>query len=377
MPLRLFEVTTRSDLNDFINFPWWLYRHDAHWVPPLKMSVRSILSPKHPFYKNAHRKLFIVRDGDTVVGRIASILDQDHLTKYNELALHFGFFECVNDETVARMLFNAVEAEAKRLKMDVIRGPFSPSTNYECGLLIQGFTDPPQIMMSYNPRYYLELIEQMNFHKAMDLIAYNIPIGTTIPERFQRIYERIKNNSRIVCRNLDKKNWKSEVEKIFSIYNSAWEENWGHTPMSWSEFRHMTNEMKMILNPDLAIMLEYDGEAVGIMIALPDYNQIFKTIKNGRLLPKGIFKLLRGAKKINRFRVLLMGVKKEYRKLGLSSVLYAKIWELTSQMKDQYKEAELSWILETNDAMNTPILQMGANPYKKYRIFEKKVSKKT
>ena len=367
------EVESKKDLKQFIDLPWKIYARDESWVPPLKMAVKDLFNPKHPFYETAEQKNFLALKDGQVVGRISAVIN----SSYNEIMKDpdmgfWGFFESTNDQEVTDKLFEAAEGWLQSKGATKFQGPYNPSTNYECGLLVHGFDDPPQIMMTYNPDYYAKLIEHRGYTKAKDLIAYSRNLDFELPEVIKRIAARTEKKNKITYRFCNKKKFKDEVNTMLEIYNDAWEENWGFVPMTQKEFQHTAKDLKAIANERLIIFAEIDGEPAGFAVGLPDLNQVFKKIPSGNLFPFGIFKLLNHKKHCTRFRVPTLGIKKKFQKLGLDGLLYQKLQ--AEALAAGYKEWEASWILEDNTAMNKPLIKMGAKPYKTYRIFERSVN---
>lgn len=369
MNVEIKEVVDKQSFKKFINLPWKVYKEDNTWVPPLKIAVKDLFSPKHPFHETSKVKIFVAEKAGEIKGRIVTIINEAHNKYWEEKIGFWGFFETVNDENVASSLLTFAENWLRSQGMKKVRGPVNPSTNYECGLLVKGHDDSPQIMMTYNPEYYQTLIEKQGYEKAKDLLAYQINLDFQMPEKILSASRRVEKSNRITYRSLNKKNWDHEVQTMLKIYNSAWEKNWGFIPMSEKEFIHTANDLKQVVDEKLIMYALVNGEEAGFIVVLPDYNQVFKRIPNGRLFPTGIFKLLTGKRHIKRVRVITMGVKEQYRKLGLASLLYHKMHENLKEIG--YKEAEMSWILEDNLNMNKPLQVMGAKPYKTYRIFEK------
>lgn len=368
------EVLSSKDFELFMDVAWTINQNNPHWVPPLRLEQKELFNPKVPFFKKARVKKWLALKDGKVVGRIVGGVNEAHNEFHNEKCAFWGFFESINDLEVAKALFNTVEAYAHQEKMEMIRGPFNLSTNQECGLLIKGFDDPPQVMMIYNPPYYKDLIEACGHGKVMDLHAWRMSTECDMPERIKKISERKEKSEGITYRCVDIKNWDREVELMFNIYNDAWEKNWGFVPMSREEFIHMGKGLKMIIDPDLVVIVEVKGEAVGFLVALPDLHQALKQIPNGKLFPLGIFKFLARKKYINRMRIITLGIRKAYQNSGLAPLLYTQITKIVHEKKmDQFKEVEMSWILETNTMMNRPLELMGAEVYKNYRIFEKKL----
>lgn len=372
MSLQIIEkdvLNNKKDLNEFIDLPWHLYKNDPLWVPPLKMAVKDLLNPKHPYYETAKGKFWIAYKNGVAVGRIAAYVNDEHIKFHNEKIGFFGFYECIEDQEVSDSLFKAAEEYLKTEGMTKVQGPYNPSTNYECGTLIDGFDDPPQIMMTYNPKYHQGLIEANRYSKAKDLLAYKRNLRQELPEVISKISDRMEKRQKISYRPANKKKWDQEVELMLDIYNSAWEKNWGFIPMTPAEFRHTAKDLKSVVDTNLVIFVEIDGKTAGFAVALPDFNQVLKEIPSGKLFPTGIFKVLRASKYINRMRVITLGLKEEYRKMGLETLIYKKLSE-NSQPK--YSEAEMSWILEDNLMMNKPLIRLG-EVYKTYRIFEKEL----
>lgn len=366
------EVTTKKDLHRFIRFPYELYKDNPNWVPPLIIEREEFFNPKkNPFYEHGEVKLFLALDPyGKPVGRISAHLNFNHNDFYKDKTGFLGFFECIENYDAAESLFSAAASWLKSKGMETMRGPMNFSTNEECGLLIKGFDSPPVLMMTYNPAYYIDFFEKFGLNKAMDLIAYFFPFKE-VPPYITKAAERIlKRNNNVVIRTINMKKFWDEVEIFKKIYNSAWESNWGFVPLTDKEIVKMAKDFKMIMDNDLIMIAEVNGKPAGFSLILPDYNMVLKKT-NGRLFPSGIFKLLFGKKKIDTVRVLTMGVIEECRNLGIDILFY--YYSFINGVKHGYNKAEFSWILEDNTMMNRILLRMGADPYKTYRIYDKKL----
>jgi len=369
------RVTSRRDLSRFIDLPWAIYDSATHpqWVPPLRLMVLDALDDrKNPFYLRATRALFLaVRDG-RVVGRIAAIENQAHNAFHEDRVGFFGFFEAVNDQSVADALFAAAAAWLRERGLDTMRGPMSPSSNHEVGLLVDGFEEDPMIMTPWNPPYYATLYDAAGLTKAKDLLAYSLPMGDrafALPPQFEEHAQRARSRSNLIFRDVDLRHFARELELCWEIYNSAWEKNWGFVPMSKIEFVHMAKEMKLLILPQFAFVAEVNGEAAGFMIVLPDFNEIFKRIPDGRLLPTGVFKLLLGKGKLKSGRVILLGVKPAFRSRSIFQLFASEVFRRGRAFGAT--GAEASWILEDNHLMTRPMEAMGAKEYRRWRVFEK------
>lgn len=365
------EVGSSSDLKKFIKFPWKIYQDNPNWVPPLIVDRLSFFDKrKNPFYRFATVKLFLARRRGEIVGRIATCVNRAHNEFHQEKMGSFGFFECVEDFDVAHRMLKVAMITLKKEGAELMRGPLNFSTNHEVGLLVDAFDLPPMVMMTYNPPYYAEFLERFGMHKAKDLYAYRILQDNPPPERVRKIVERLRERSGARFRKINLRDFEREIERVIQIYNQAWKNNWGFVPLSRDEFVHIAQDMKKIIDPDLALFAEVEGEPAGFALALPDINQVLKKI-NGRLLPFGIIRLLwdlKLRKKINQARVITMGVVKKFRGRGLENVFYYDLYH--NGVKNGYKAGELSWILEDNRQMITAAETLGAVRYKTYRIYE-------
>lgn len=376
MSLKVREInfSDKKDLNAFIDLPWEIYKNDPHWVPPLKMALKDLLNQKkHPFYQTANVKAWLAYRDEKVVGRIMAINNYTYNNYEKNKVGHFGCFESINDLEVVRLLVEVAGEYLKEHGLESMQGPMNPGTNYECGLLIEKYDDAPQVMMTYNPPYYERLLTELGFTKAMDLLAYNITTHQQLPKIIIDIAERTEKKSKVTYRSLQLKDWNKELDTMFAIYNSAWEDNWGFVPMSKAEFYHTAKDLKSIVDPEMVQFVLVAGVEAGFILALPDLNQVFKQIPSGNLSLMAIYKILTARKRINRVRVITMGIKKEYRKLGLETLLYRNL-QMTIRKNPRIKNIEMSWILENNIEMNKPLIRMSGEAYKRYRLLEKALS---
>ncbi len=369
------KVENEKDRMEFIKLPWEIYKNDKYWVPPLIFDVRNNLNPKkNPFFQHSEVQLFLAENDGKLVGRIAAIKNNNHNNFHHDKTGFFGFFETIDDEEVSNLLLNTACNWCKDKGFDTILGPVNPSTNDECGLLIDGFDSSPVMLMTYNPKHYIDKIEKFGFEKAKDLYAYYIPASVINNEKMMAKLERmsnmIKSRSDITLRKLNMKKLTQDVREIENIYNSAWEDNWGFVPLTSAEFDYMAGTLKAVVDPDFVIFAEVGGVPAGFTLSLPDINQVLKKL-NGRLFPFGIFKFLAGKKKIDLVRVIIMGVKPEFQKKGIDSVFYLET--IKEGNRKGYKGGEISWVLEDNVMMNQTAVKLGAHVYKTYRIYSKKL----
>jgi len=369
------KVDNDYEKNQFIKFPWNIYENDPYWVPPLLFDVKNnIDKKKNPFYEHSKMEMWLVEKDGEIAGRIAAIINDNHNKYYKDKVGFFGFFESINDKNVSKLLFDTASKYLKENGIEVIRGPVNPSTNDECALLIEGFNSSPVMLMPYNPIYYQSLIEDYGFQKAKDLYALYIGAevinNTELMNKLDRISKMIIKKEGLTIRHVNLKDFDNELQRIREVYNNAWQDNWGFVPMTEGEFKHIAKILKPIADEDFILLAEKDGKPIGFSLCLPDINQVLKSL-NGRLFPFGIFKFLMKKKKINVLRVIIMGVNVEYHRKGIDAIFYQNI--IKTGNKKNIIGGEISWVLEDNYAMVQAAEKLGANIYKTYRIFDKKL----
>lgn len=364
------RVDSRAQLREFVDYPYRKYRNDPNWVAPLRISQKELLDPqKNPFWQHARRTLFLALRGGRTVGRIALIDDDRHNQTHGDNLVFFGFFEA-EDAAAAGALFAAVEEGGRALKRDAVRGPANPTMNDGAGFQIDAFDLKPYVMMPQSPPPYPGWTEAAGYRKVKDLYAFHMPNPGQAPERLQRIAKRARERYKPVVRAADMKRFHDEVKLLQKIHTAAWQHNWGQVPYSDAEMSHLADELKMIVNPEMALFLEYNGEPVAVCIAIPDLNQVLARF-NGRLFPTGIFHLLRLKKTVNRVRLVMLGVLPEHRNRGFDILL---IDEVMRRGKEHgVVEGELGWTLEDNRAINNAIVATGGVHNKTYRMFQKEL----
>lgn len=374
MAIEIRQHRLGEDLDAFLRVPHEVYRGDPCWVPPLEMEVRDRLTPgKNPFFQHAEGTLFTAWEGDRPVGRCSAQIDHEHLRLHRDGAGFFGFFDTMNDERVGRALADAAAEWLRARGMERMRGPMSLSINEEIGTLVEGFDTPPMLMMPHARPYQASVIEAAGLSKAKDLLAWRYSVGTPHP-RADRAWKAVQEMPEVRFRSVRKRHMQEDVRTMLDIFNDAWSDNWGFVPATEAEAHKMAQDMKLIIDEDLAFFAEVDGRPVGLCVTLPNLNEVIRDL-DGKLLPFGFAKLLwrlkvKGPKSA---RLMMLGLRKELRGLkrygGLSLAMYVEVSKRGAAKGIEW--GELSWTLEDNQPINLGIRAMGAKVYKKYRIFEK------
>ncbi len=366
--IRVEEVQNQQGLMTFIRFPWEIYREDPYWVPPLIKDQLLKFAPNHPFRLHSEMVFLLAYRGEKVVGRIAGIIDHHYIEFHQEKVGFFGFFESILDGKIAGILLSRIADWLKAHGMEKMAGPMNPSTNDECGLLVDGFDASPCLMMPYNPRLYPSLLQSFGLRKRMDLYAYLLEEPTFHLDRLDRITERLrKREPQLSVRPIRLRQFDEELKIIKDIYNQAWSKNWGFVPMTDEEINVTAKELKPLVVPELVLFAYWGSDPVAFSVSLPDYYEVLKHL-NGKIGLLGAIKFLYYSKKIDKIRVMLLGVKHDFQKKGVEGLLYIETFK--RGIRKGYHNAECSWILEENILMQHGIEAMGGKRYKTYRIYE-------
>lgn len=376
------KVENARDFKAFFEFPWTVYKNDPNWVPPLLSQRRHLLDKKkNPSWKYLTGDYFVAWRGNQAVGTIAAFINHRHNETWEEKMGWFGCFEVLEDQEAATALLRTAAEHVRSLGAEAIRGPASFTLNDECGLLIDNF-EPPLVLMPYNHPYYKTLIEcsGLGYEKVMDTISFFTGPGEYLdasgqfPEKLLRVVRKTKERAGIVTRQADVKRLKEELALLREIYQSAWEKNWGFVPPTDHEMDDLFANLRQYFDARLGTFATVNGELAGFIMALPDMNQVLHRAYPRPGTPE-IWTLLKALwhwkirPKITRQRVMLMGVKPQFRRKGVDAALFLAHLELSKDTP--FPPIDAGWILEINDAAKTLAKTFGAYTYKQYRFFQK------
>ena len=374
-PVVIRPVLTKRDRAAFVDFAWDVYRDDPAWVPPLKSEVHGLLDPQsNPWFQHAKAQLWLATRGGRITGRISAQVDELVLEHMGAGTGQWGMFEALDGETAAALVATA-EDWLRTQGMTRALGPFSLSVWDEPGLEIEGFDEPPTVMMGHHRPAYAAWVEAAGYAKAKDLVTYALNIEHWEDPKIDRLIASGEKNPRIRIRKVDTSRFAEEAAIILNLLNDAWSDNWGFVPLTEAEIAFAAKKLKPIIYEDLVRIAEVDGEAVAFMITLPDINELTADL-NGKLFPFGWAKLLWRLRKprTRRLRVPLMGVARKLHNSRFASLLAFMMIEYTRRdaiANYGATHGEFGWILEDNKGMLSIAQLPGANINHRYRIYEK------
>lgn len=364
------------DNADFIRAGHEIFRSDPTWVAPLHFDLNARLSPdKNPFFKRGEAVLFTAWRDKQLVGRCSAQIDHEHLRVHKDGSGFFGFFDTFDDLEVARTLLDSAAAWLRPRSVSRMMGPFSLYANEEVGILVEGFEYPPMMMMSHSRPYQGALCEAAGLVKEKDILAWRFS-DPELPPRAVRAWEEVKKMPEVTLRSVDLKHMDRETDILQQIYNDAWSGKWAFVPALPDEVKKMAEDLKLIVDPDIAFIAEVNGEPAGMCIMLPNLNEAIADL-DGKLLPFGFAKAIYRLKVKHPVstRLMMLGIREAYRKQrrygGLSAAMYVE--SARRGFAKGYKWAELSWTREDDAPINLGIKMMGARVYKRYRVYNKSV----
>lgn len=372
MPVRIREISKKADIRRFIDLPWTIYKGDPNWVPPLKSDMfETITGRTNPLFKCGPHALFLAEDGGRVVGRVMAAIDEQLNAVRGRGWGYFSLFESINDPVVAQALLGTVEEWLRQRGARVSRGPVSPSNGDDYrGLLVEGFDSPPVLMDSYNPPYYADLIESCGYRgDGDDRLAYYYEVATATQEDTVHTIEYAQSRWKFRIDRANFGNLEKDFADLKTIIDRSMPEWPDMIPPTMEELHLMARKILPLADPDFILIARtLDGEPIGFLLGMPDYNQVLKHL-NGKLFPIGWAKFLYLKRKIDGLRIFVLFVTPEFRKKAVSHAMFLEVFRAAK--RKGYRWAEGSTIVESNGPMNLDATGAGGRLYKKFRTYEK------
>lgn len=363
----------------FCKLPRLLYKDMPGFAPCLDAERWTLYGHRlNPHFKRVTAKEFLARRDGRWVGRIAAQVYKPEIEPVGASRAQFGSLDAIDDIEVVRALTGAAEAWLMEQGASRINGPFSPSVNGECGLLVDGFDAQPMFLMPWHPPYLSRLIEALGYEKARDLISYRFDISKLDFKSTRRILDRPEWRARVKIRPLDMERLKQgETALMAELFNDSWRDNWAFVPFGQDEFDSMADGLKYVVPPEAGGVAEMDGKAQAFFVALPNLHEVAADL-DGRLFPFGLFKLIRRIRSHNfeSARMVLLGMRKSLQKSASGgALLLAMIEELRARGdKRPIGRLEAGWVLEDNMGMRRPIELFGGKVDKVHRVYEKRLA---
>ena len=369
------EVNDKKTLNDFVDFIYENYEGDKNFVPPLRSDyIKYVQGVDNDLNEAGPNIKYICYDDDKVVGRLLvgvnNIINEYHGFKEGYISL----FECVENYEYAEKLLDKAIEFLKSHGMTKVKGPLSlPGGEDNRGFIVDNFDAQPFIMNTYNKKYYNDFFIKYGFEKYFDCYAYKDTIENADIERYEKLVPYAMKKFDFRVDNIDLSNVDKDAMDIMNVLERALPREWDDfAPPREEEIRKIVKQLVPFADSDLIFIARDNktNEPIGFNITLPDYNQAIKKM-NGKMFPFGFLKFLYYKRKINRIRFFVLFVVPEYRKKGVTSVMYLKTY--LNALKKGYTELEGSTIWEYNRDMMNDVESFGAKINITYRIYQKDI----
>ncbi len=371
-PITLRMVTDKQQLRHFIAVPHRIYASDPAWIAPLNLEQMQRFSPDNHFFRHARWCAWVAyRDGQPV-GRISAQVDDLHQQQHGDGLGYFGMLEAEDDPALFALLCGAAEQWLREQGMRRVRGPYNLHVNEELGLLVDGFTTPPYVLMGHGRPYYGARVEEQAYSPVKDLLAYQISPDFETPRVMTKLVQRV--SSRVTVRCLRRKQLREDAELMREIFNDAWQHNWSFVPLAAESWLDTVTTLTALLPDDYIQIAEYDGKPAAFVVALPNLNEAARDL-HGKLLPFGWARLLwrLKVKSPRTARIPLLGVRQEFQHSRLGLTLAFMVTDAVREVLRSrgVQNVEMGWILEDNEGMRNIVETIGGEAYKRYRMYEK------
>ena len=365
------KVTDKKMMMEFIKVPWTakIYKYDPAWVPPVIADRVKFFDPKHGyFFEHGEAQFFIAYKDGKPVGRITAHTYKRYEEKYDKDTGFFGFYECIDNLDVSKALFEAARDWLRAKGKKKMNGPQSFTVYDEIGFDCINNGRMPVIGMFHYAHWYEKHALAFGLQKQVDWFCFMVKKDGLSWEPMFKIREELQKKSEFTFVIAKKRDIPKRAEDIKNIFNIAWEGNEGHLPFTDRQFKHIFDDIKIIVIPELAIFAEKDGKTVGFILSVPDANPGFAKL-NGRLFPWRMVRALWHVKRTSTIRTILLGVLPEYRGLGIDQILILMTIEIATKILG-FIQSDCSLIVESNKKMIGALKYVNADRYKGYRVFQ-------
>ncbi len=369
------NLDSKSAVNDFVQFQFDLYRGVPQFCPPFLNDIKLMLNKKkHPFYEFSDGEFFVARKDGKMAGRIGVFVNRPFNEYHQVQKGQFYLFDCIDDQEVAKKLFEAAFAWCREHGLTEILGPKGLSAFDGYGVLVEGFEHHQMMtMMNYNFPYYARLLETIGFEKEVDFVSCYIHREKfTLPEKIHEVARRVieRGSFKVLEFSSKRQMLKEYGDKIGELYNNVFVNNWEYYPLSKAEVKMLIKNLMEVIDPKLIKIISYKEKIVGFLIAFPDVSEALKR-HGGKITPAGIIDLLRTMKKTNWVALNGAGVLPEYQGRGGSALLYSEMEKVIKNYG--FEHWELTQVAETAVQMRKDLITAGGEPYKNHRVFHKQI----
>ncbi|RIH66791.1 GNAT family N-acetyltransferase [Mariniphaga sediminis] len=361
--MEVIEVSGKKTRNEFYKMPEGIYRNDPNYTPLLRPMIENTFHPqKNAKFKEGDARRWIVKKEGECVGRIAAFFDNSYSSGYDQPTGCFGFFECIDDQEVADLLFGTARKWLEENGMEAMDGPVNFGENFfYWGLLADGF-QPQTFGMQYHPPYYRKLFENYGFQIFYEQYSYSLDVtNPDLPDRFWKIAAWVAKKPEYSYRHFTFEEQEKYINDFLEIHRQAWADHSNYKPADFDELKEMIDQAKFILEEEFIWFVYHKENPIAFFMMIPDVNQIMRKLKSGKMNWLNIARLIyyKRKKVISRCRVIVLGVIPQFQRLGIESGIFYQLKQVMLR-KPWYNDMEMSWVGDFNPKMNALFKSFGA-----------------
>ncbi len=361
--MQIIQVTDKSTVNEFHYLPKTIYKNDPNWVPQLRIMIENTFDPgKNAKFESGDACRWILKKEGKCIGRIAAFHDKDYSANYDQPTGGCGFFECIDNQEAANLLFNTAREWLSERGMEAMDGPINFGENFfYWGVLTDGFKQQT-FGMNYNPPYYEKLFKDYGFKTFYDQFSYSLDItNPDLPERFWKIAAWVAKKPGYSYQHFTFKNQEKYIHDFIEIHKQAWSHHGNYKPVRFQQLKELINNAKIMLDEEFMWFVYHDNKPIAFYMMIDDFNQLLKKINSGKLTLMRIARILyfKKMKTVTRCRVIVLGVVPKFQRLGVESGIFYQLKKVMTK-KHWYNEMEMSWVGDFNPKMNALFKSFGA-----------------
>jgi hypothetical protein len=352
--MKLIEVSTPAHIKSFLELPVKINKGDDQWIRPLDKDIEAVFDKKkNKYFRHGEcTRWLLFNDKQEVIGRVAAFINKKTAKTFDQPTGGMGFFECINDKEAAFLLFDTCKQWLKEREMEAMDGPINfGEKDRWWGLLVDGFYEPVYCI-NYNQPYYRNLFEDYGFKTYYEQYYYMYIVDKPVPSRYGEKSDRIARDPAFTADHLHKKNIEKYTQDFLTVYNNSWGKHAGFKAMGIEQARSVMKSIAPIMDEDIIWFAYNNGNPIAFFIMLPEINQLFKHINNGKLgwIEMARFAWLRWRGKCRKMFAVVFGVVPEFQGKGVEGYVIMSAAKHVQPL-NRYDKLEMTWIGDFNPKM--------------------------
>jgi len=347
------EVSTKKEFKKFVKFPFALYKNNAYWVPPIiKEEIESFDKSKNPVFEHADARFFLAYKNNKIVGRVAAIINWKEINEQKISKMRFGWIDFIDDIAVTKALLEQVNTIAKQNNLKFIEGPVGFSNMDKVGILTEGFDQISTMMTWYNYDYYKEHLESLGYQKSLKFVETYFYFKNVDITKYKRYAVIVKKRYQLKALNFTSiEQIMPYVEEMFDLFNKSYEKLPSFTPISNKQKIYFKKKFINFLHPEfIKFILDKEGKLITFSITMPSFAKALQKA-NGKLLPTGLFHLMKAKNNSKDVVFFLIGIAHEYQKKGVTAIVFDEFFKT-------YKEKGIVKTISTPELEDNKDIQL-------------------